>query len=190
MEPLALTGTVRIAVAIIVGIGLGVLLEKSDLIWRKTTLNALRLKDGRLLNTFLFSMVIGVMLFQLAHHNGLVNSHFRPAAFWPSLLGGIICAIGLIICAKVPISAIASFATGRIHALWVIIGMILAYSAVNAVAKVLSETLYSWSKPILYHEQAGDYFSFNNPALWVSIVTLILVLFIQFTIGRNNNNSS
>jgi Sulphur transport len=188
MEPLALTGNLRIAIAIIAGIGFGVLLEKSDLIWRKTTLNALRLKDGRLLTTFLFSIFVGVMLFQLLLQQGLVNIQVRPAAFWPSLIGGIICGIGLIICAKVPISAIASFATGRIHALWVIIGMILAYSAVNAVSGFLSDTLYTWSKPIPYHEQAGDYFSFANPALWLSIISLVLVLFIQFTIGRGDND--
>ena len=188
MEPLALTGDLRIGVAIIAGIGLGVLLEKSDLIWRKATLNALRLKDGRLLTTFLFSIFIGVMLFQLAHGYGLVNIQVRPAAFWPSLIGGIICGLGLLMCAKVPISALASFAAGRIHALWVIIGMLLAYSAVSVVSGFLSDTLYKWSKPIPYHEQAGDYFSFENPALWVSIISLALVLFIQFTIGRRSND--
>jgi hypothetical protein len=188
MEPLALTGNMRIAIAIISGIGLGVLLEKSDLIWRKATLNALRLKDGRLLTTFLFSIFIGVILFQFAHRYGLVNIQVRPAAFWPSLIGGIICGLGLLMCAKVPISALASFAAGRIHALWVIIGMLLAYSTVNVVSGFLSDTLYKWSKPIPYHEQAGDYFSFENPALWISIISLIMVLFVQFTIGRKSGD--
>ena len=189
MEPLALTGTLRIAIAIIVGIGLGVLLEKADLIWRKTTLNALKLKNGRLLNTFLFSIIVGVLLFPLAQHSGLVNIHIRPAAFWPSLIGGLLCGIGLVICAKVPLTAIASLAAGRIHAIWVIIGMILAYLAVNAVSKWLSETLYSWSKPIAYHPQIGDYFSFANPALWVAAAAMVLVLFIQFTIGSGGEES-
>lgn len=189
MEPLALSGNLRIAIAIITGIGLGVLLEKSDLIWRKATLNALRLKDGRLLTTFLFSICIGTMLFQLAHHNGLVNIQVRPTSFWPSLMGGIICGIGLAICAKVPITALASFAAGRIHALWVIIGMLLAYSVVSAVAGFLSDTLYKWSKPIPYHQQASDYLSLDNPALWLSVVALILILFIQFTIGRGKDES-
>ncbi len=187
MEPLALTGNLRIAIAIIAGIGLGVLLEKSDLIWRKATLNALRLKDGRLLSTFLFSIVIGTLLFQLLNQQGLVNVQVRPAAFWPSLIGGIICGIGLLLCAKVPISAIASFAAGRIHALWVIIGMLLAYPVVSAVSGLLSDTLYKWSKPIPYHQQAGDYFSLENPALWIAIISLVLILFIQFTIGRSDN---
>lgn len=187
MEPLALTGTLRIAIAIIAGIGLGVLLEKSDLIWRKATLNALRLKDGRLLSTFLFSIVVGSILFQFLHQQGLVNLHVRPAAFWPSLIGGTICGIGLLLCAKVPISAVASFAAGRIHALWVIIGMLLAYSVLNTVSGFLSDTLYSWSKPIPYHEQVGDYFSFENPAIWLAIISLVLILFIQFTIGKSDN---
>jgi Sulphur transport len=188
MEPLALTGNMRIAIAIIAGIGFGVLLEKSDLIWRKATLNTLRLKDGRLLTTFLFSIFVGTMLFQSAHRNGLVNIQVRPAAFWPSLIGGIICGIGLLICAKVPISAIASFAAGRIHALWVIIGMLLAYSVVSAVSGFLSDTLYTWSKPIPYHEQAGDYFSLGNSALWIAVVSLVLVLFVQFTIGSGKSD--
>ena len=59
---------------------------------------------------------------------------------------------------------------------------------VSAVSGFLSDTLYTWSKPIPYHEQAGEYFSLENPALWIAVVSVVLVLFVQFTIGSGKSD--
>jgi MFS family permease len=187
MEPLALTGNYRLAVAIIVGIVFGILLIKSDLAWRKTCLDALKLKDSRLIKTFLFSIFIGTALFYFARDVEMIRAHIRPAYFWSSLIGGILCGLGLTLCGKVPVSAISSLAAGRFYTIWVIIGMLLAYPAVSFVSGFLSDTLYNWSDPIPYNENISSYFSVENPALWISGAALVLLLFVQFTLGGDTD---
>lgn len=185
MEPLALTGNIRLVSAIFVGIAFGFLLIKSDLAWRSTCLNAIRLKDSRILKTFLFSIAVGVTLFFFAEQGGLVHVKVRPAYFWASLIGGIICGGGISLCCRVPITAIASLAAGRIYVIWVIIGMLLAFPCVNFMSGFLSKTIYNWTEPIKTEASISSFFSLNNAALWVAAVAMLLVLFLHFTLGSD-----
>jgi hypothetical protein len=187
MEPLALTGNYRLVAAIFVGIAFGFLLIKSDLAWRSTCLNAIRLKDSRVLKTFLFSIAIGVTLFFFMEKSGLVRVHVRPAYFWASLMGGIICGTGISLCCRVPVTAIASLAAGRLYVIWVILGMLLAYPCVNFMSVFLSKTIYNWSEPIKTEASVGSFFNLTNASLWVAGISLLLVLFLHFTLGGDSD---
>ncbi len=180
---LTLTGNYRLAVAILMGMAFGFLLVKSDLIWRKTCLNMLLLRDGRLLKALLFSMAVGCTLFFIAQRFELVNLRVRPGYFWASLIGGIICGFGVALCCRVPITAIAALASGRVYVLWSIIGMLLAVPFVQIISGWLSNSIYNWSEPISVHESVSSYFAINNPALWIAGISLLLVLFIHFALG-------
>jgi MFS family permease len=183
MEPLALTGNYRLAASILIGIAFGFLLVKSDMSWRKTCENMLLLKDGRLLKTLLFSMAVGCTLFFFANSHELVNIKVRPGYFWASLVGGIICGVGVALCCRVPVSAIASFASGRFYALWSIIGMLLAIPFVQVISGWLSNSIYDWSEPIETHKQVSSYFEVGNAALWISGIALLMVVVLHFMLG-------
>ncbi|QSH40152.1 YeeE/YedE thiosulfate transporter family protein [Lentisphaerota bacterium ZTH] len=183
MEPLALSGNYRLAASILVGMAFGFLLVKSDLAWRKTTLNMLLLKDGRLIKTLLFSLAVGATLFFFAYNVDLVHLKIRPGYFWASLIGGIITGLGLAFCCRVPITAIASLASGRVYALWTIIGMLLAVPFVKVISGWLSNSIYNWSEPLNAHEPITEYLNVSNPALWISAISLVVLVFVHFTLG-------
>lgn len=176
-----LEGNYRLAVAIFIGIFCGFLLVKSDLAWRKTCLNMFLLKDGRLLKTLLFSLGFGVALVYFLQHLEVISLQVRPGYFWASLIGGSICGIGLAFCFRVPITAIAAIATGRIYALWSIVGMFLAVSFVGFISGTLSSSIYSWSKPLDAPQQTDTFLDAGNPALWIMILTLAALIFLHFT---------
>lgn len=184
MEPLCLTGNYKLAVAILIGMFFGFLLVKSDLAWRKNCLNMLLLKDGSLLKTLLLSITIGVTLFFFAEKVGLVNLKVRPSYFWASLIGGIICGLGIAFCCRVPLTAIVSLASGRIYVLWTIAGMLLAIPFVKLISGWLSNSIYNWSEPLKTQQQITSYFDISNTALWISGIALLLGIFVHFTLGK------
>lgn len=175
-----LEGNYRLAAAIFIGIFCGFLLVKSDLAWRKTCLNMFLLKDGRLLKTLLFSLGFGVALVYFMQHWELISTHVRPGYFWASLVGGAVSGIGLALCCRVPITAIAALGAGRLYALWSIIGMILAISFVDVISGVLSSAIRSWSRPIDAPQQADTFLDAANPALWIVLLSLISLIFLHF----------
>lgn len=184
---LALTGNYRLAASIIMGMACGFLLVKSDLTWRKTCLNMLLLRDGRLLKSLLFSMAVGCTLFFIAQRFELVNLRVRPGYFWASLTGGIVCGLGVALCCRVPITAIAALASGRVYVLWSIVGMLLAVPFVRIFSGWLSNSIYNWAEPINTREPVSSYFSISNPALWATALSLLLVLFIHFALGGDED---
>jgi hypothetical protein len=175
-----LTGNYRLAVAIFIGIFCGFLLVKSDLAWRKTCLNMFLLRDGRLLKTLLFSLGSGVALIYFLQSMEVIEVHVRPGYFWASLTGGVLSGIGLAFCCRVPITAIAALGAGRLYALWSIAGMLLAVSFVSVVSSRLSSSIYTWSKPLDPPQKADSFLDVGNPALWVVVISLLLLVFLHF----------
>jgi hypothetical protein len=175
-----LEGNYRLAAAIFIGIFCGFLLVKSDLAWRKTCLNMFLLKDGRLLKTLLFSLGFGVTLVYFMRYYEVITLHVRPGFFWASLIGGAVSGIGLALCCRVPITAIAALGAGRLYVLWCLAGMLLAVSFVDLVSGPLSSSIYTWSKPLAEPQQTDQFLDAGNPALWVLILSSVALIFIHF----------
>lgn len=183
MHPLALDGNYRIAAGVVLGILFGFLLVKSGLAWRKTLMDTFSLKDSSFLKTFLVSIALGTALFYFAQKLGLVNTNFRPVYFWGAVSGGVLAGTGAALCGLFPSSAVASAASGRTYAIWVITGMLLAMPATGMLSNFLSNTIYSWSAPFNFCDRLDGYFSGAMTVLWVSAISIILTLFLQFTVG-------
>ncbi|MDD5697772.1 MAG: YeeE/YedE thiosulfate transporter family protein [Victivallaceae bacterium] len=175
-----LTGNYRLAAAILIGMFCGFLLVKSDLAWRKTCLNMFLLRDGRLLKTLLFSLGSGVTAVYFLQQAGILALQVRPGYFWASLTGGIISGIGLAFCCRVPMTAIAALGAGRLYALWSLIGMLLGVYFVGIISARLSSSIYSWSKPLGDPQHTGSFLDTGNPALWVVVISLVLLVFLHF----------
>lgn len=189
MEPLALTGSYRMVVAILLGIFFGFLLIKSDLAFRKNCMDAILLKNGRVLKTLLISIAAGVVIFFFAERSGLVQVQVRASYFWASLIGGIIAGLGFALCARVSVTAIAGLAAGRVYVVWVLLGMLLAIPCVQFMSNVLSKSIYSWSSPIDTHAPVGSFFDVANPSFWVAGVALMMTLFLHFTLGGDDDGA-
>ncbi len=184
MEPLNLTGNYRLAVAVVMGIALGFALIKADLCWRKPVREALQLRNGRVIKSVFTMFALGVILFFWGSKLGAMVLHVRPIYLWSSLIGGMLAGAGLVMTSLTPTTAIASLASGRLHALWVLIGMALAIPAVKYISATLSLTLYSWDLSLSGPGAGGGaFFDRTNPALYIVTIMIFLVLLVHFTIG-------
>ncbi len=183
MEPLGLTGNYKLAAAIIMGMVTGFVIMKSDLPWRDSVLTMLRLRNGRLIKTILLALALGLVGFYFGQHYGLVRTHVPPTFFWPALIGGILCGLGLVAAALTPAGALVSIAAGKFYAIWVLIGMMIALPAVKVVSGVLERTLYTWSEPLSMPEAVPELFSAGNPVLYAAGTLLALLLLVHFTVG-------
>jgi hypothetical protein len=58
--------------------------------------------------------------------------------------------------------------------------MLLAVSFVSAVSGRLSSSIYTWSKPLDPPQQADSFLDVSNPALWVVVLSLLMLVFLHF----------
>jgi MFS family permease len=179
MHPLALDGNWRVVAGVLLGIVFGFLLVKSRDAWRKTLIDQLFLKNTYFIKMFLVSVSVGSVLFFFFEKWGLVNPQFRPVYFWGAAIGGLLTAIGLALCGQVPVSTVASLASGRLYAIWVLAGMLLAVPVVRVVSDNLSDTLSKWSAPV-DGETLQAVFSSDQTCFWVAGISIMIALFLEF----------
>ena len=179
MHPLALDGNWRIVAGILLGIVFGFLLVKSRVAWRKTLIDQLFLKNTYFIKTFLVSVAVGSILFFFCAKWGLVQPHFRVVNFWGAAIGGLLTAIGLALCGQIPASAVASLASGRLYAIWVLAGMLLAIPVVHVVSDGLADTLNKWPTPFK-GETLVDAFGSPQVCFWIAGISIIAALFLEF----------
>jgi len=179
MHPLALDGNWRLVAGVLLGIVFGFLLVKSRVAWRKTLIDQLFLKNTYFIKMFLVSVSVGSILFFFCEKWGLVHTQFRPVYFWGAAIGGLLTAIGLALCGQVPVSTVASLASGRLYAIWVLAGMLLAVPIIHVVSDGLSDTLSKWSAPV-----KGDtlqaVFSSDQTCFWIAGISIMIALFLEF----------
>ncbi len=192
MEPLALTGNYRLAAAIVFGMMLGIIFIRSEIAWRKTFIDQFSMRNSQLFKTLFFSIGIGIMLFYLLKVTGLVRFHIAPTYFWGAVLGGMICAAGAVFCGQMPSTAVSAIGAGRIYALWVFVGMMMALPFVQLISSGLLESMKKWPRPMNYAESLDKFFTGGNIFIWFAIGSIIMSLFFGFISpekgGRNKKD--
>ena len=179
IEPLALNGAWRLVAGILLGAAFGFLIVKSEIVWRRTFIDQLFLRDSRFIRTFLVSVTVGCLLFWVCRRYGMVPDHFRPVFVWAAAVGGLITALGLALCGQVPATVVAAIASGRVYAIWAFLGMLLALPVVRFVGGWLERTVYRWPEPFNCPKQLDGLFS-GNAFFWIAGLALVLCLFFQF----------
>ncbi len=186
--PLDLSGNYKLAMALLAGLVLGFALVKSDLVWRKNVMDALRLRDGRILKSVFLMLGLGTLLYDLACRAGMLESPLVHSSYlWSSLFGGILSGIGLVLAAATPMTAIASLAAGRFQMIWVLIGMALAIPAVNSLSGPLSEALRNHDPSLEPASFSPEFFTFGNPALYIIGTMIALILLVHYTAGDSSD---
>ncbi|MDD2403829.1 MAG: YeeE/YedE thiosulfate transporter family protein [Victivallaceae bacterium] len=189
ITPLALSGNYRLAIAMLMGIAFGFLLIKAEFPIGKTVRANLALKAGGISKCFLLSIAVGTILFAVLSTRGMVNLHIRPSYFWPSLLGGLLTGLGTALCGRVPITAVAALAAGRIHMIWTLAGMALGLFVVGTASKWLSGTIFTWGSKLPAPQSSSSLFSFAHPVAWILIFTGLAILLLHFTLPGGNGGS-
>ncbi len=185
---MALDGNYRIAAGVLLGIAFGFLMVKSGIAWRKTMMDQLFLKNITFMKTFLVSIAVGSLLFHFASRAGLVNYQFRPIFFWGAFIGGLLTALGLALCGQIPASTVAAMGSGRLYAVWALLGMLLAVPVVHVVSGFLSRTVYRWPAPFQCPETLQGFFN-DSIVYWVPGIAIFIVLFLEFARSDTEDNS-
>ena len=180
VEPLALQGNYRLAGALLFGMLVGLVLAKLRLNDRAAVRDMLTLRDFTLLKTFLLALGAGVVVFVLFRKAGLVQQQSVPGTFWGSLSGGVLAGIGLGIAGLTPLTALAALGSGRLYALWVLAGMLLAVPVAQWVKAHLGELITRFGAPMASSlEPTGGLWAWNSPPLWIFAICLVLALILH-----------
>ena len=181
LEPLTLEVNVKLAVAIIFGMFLGVLLVKCDFADRVKVKENLTFSSMKMAKTLLLVLSLGMLAFALLRNWHVLQAHCPEALFWGVLIGGVCTGLGLGIGGLVPITAVAALASGRLYAIWVLLGMALAIPAAKLVRDNCAGILEKFSTPVAASMEPGNgIFAPDSPVLWLSSITLLLCLIMHF----------
>ncbi len=177
IEPLALSGNTRIGAAVIYGIFLGVLLVKCGFADRVQVKENLTFKSMQMAEILLLATGLGMIVFTLLKSYHMIQPHYPAPGFWSVLAGGIVMGIGLGMNGLVPVTAVAALASGRLYALWSLLGMALALPVAAFIKNNFPEVLEKFNAPLNNVLQVeGSFWSLENPALWVAGIALILFI--------------
>ena len=186
LEPLALQGNVKLAAASLFGIMLGLVLVKCDFADRKLVKENLTFNNMKMVKTLLLALGLGMMGFALLRTTHAVQSNVPPTVFWGVLAGGVCTGIGLGIGGLIPVTAVAALASGRLYAIWVLLGMLLAIPAAKLLKMIFSGAGERFSSPVSASlEPTGGLFALNSPVLWVSAAALMLCVIMMLFGSRD-----
>lgn len=193
MHPLVLTGITKIIATFAVGFLFGFVLLRSRLALRDTFINQLSFKDNTFAITFLFSIAVGIPLFYFASHYNIIKLDNPGYHFWGIIYGAIVTGIGLGICGHIPITAIASFGSGRIYSLFVLIGMLTAIPAIRQVQPIINDYVLHRTEPFNVNALAQTSIFYNGETTmlyFLPLFCLILALFLRLIQPKQTNSKN
>ena len=192
MHPLQISGNVKLLAALFIGILFGFILVKSALSNRKTFMDQFTFKDNSFAIIFFISITVGVPLCYFLTKYGIINLHPSNYRFWPIVVGAILTGIGLVLCGHIPVTAIASFGTGKLYSLIVLLGMLAAFPVINIIDPILSDYVFGKPDPVDLNALAQNSLFYQGKTAmlyFIPVTCLVLALFLRL-IQRGSGGKS
>ena len=181
LEPLTLEVNVKLAVAIIYGIILGFILVKCNFANREEVQKNLTFASTDMAKIILTMLGVGLIAFATLREQHVLQAHCPEAAFWGVLFGGICTGVGLGIGGLVPLTAVAALASGKLYAVWTLLGMAAAIPAAKILKEKFSGVVDKLDAPVSASLEPGNgLWSVDSPVLWLGGITLLIVLVMHF----------
>lgn len=190
MHPLEISGNVKLFSSLLIGILFGFILVKSALSNRKTFMDQFTFKDNSFAIIFFISIAVGVPLCYFLTKYGIIKLYPANYRFWPIVAGAIFTGIGLVLCGHIPITAIASFGTGKLYSLIVLLGMLTAFPVIKLINPILSDYVFGKPDPVdvnLLSQNSLFYQGKTTMLYLIPIACLVLALFLRL-IQRGSGN--
>ena len=192
MHPLQISGNAKLFAALFIGILFGFILVKSALSDRKTFMDQFTFKDNSFAIIFFISVTVGVPACYFLTKYGIINLHPSNYRFWPIVVGAILTGIGLVLCGHIPLTAIASFGTGKIYSLIVLLGMLAAFPVIKLIDPILSDYVFGKPDPVDLNVLAQNSLFYQGKTTMLYLIPaicLVLALFLRL-IQRGSGSKS
>ena len=188
MHPLYITGIPRLIVALLLGFLLGFILLRSKLALRKTLVDQFSFKDNTFAITVLVSMVVGIPFFYFLAKYNLIKLDSNSYQFWAIVIGAVITGLGVSFCGHIPITAIASFGSGRLYSLWIFLGMLAAFPLLRLIRPIVNDYVFGRKAPMDVNAlaQSNIFYDGKTTMLYaIPTICLILALFLRLIQPRS-----
>ena len=193
MHPLILTGFSRIIAALVLGLAFGFALHHSKLASRKTLVDQFSFKDNTFAITFMVSVAVGIPIFYFTSKYNIIRLDPGNYHFWGVIIGAILTGLGVAFCGHIPITAIASFGSGKLYSLWILLGMLAAFPLVKLAQPIVNDYILNKPQPVNINALAQNslFYSGKTVMLYtIPIICLILALFLRLIQPKGNSTAS
>lgn len=112
-------------IALPMGMVFGLLLHRGGVADSNVIMNQFRLRDWTVLKVMLTAIVVGGAGVLFLHQNGHAEWHIKPATMLGVAIGAGLFGIGMVVYGYCPGTGIAATATGSVHGLVGLVGMLL-----------------------------------------------------------------
>ena len=115
-----------------------------------------------------------------------------PAAlrgqFWQTLLGGVLCGLGAALSGRTFFTALSAPGRGEFHAVWFLAGAAAMFHLSERYGlfpvKVLAK--HDFPTGSLCRRTGSNFFSPDNPALWILAAAIVLYLLLPLLVRKKN----
>lgn len=121
---LPITGTPSLWLAVVFGLVFGFLLHRGGVTSYDVIVNQFRLRDFTVLKIMFTAIVVGGIGVAVLNGMGHANLHVKPANMLGVSLGAAIFGVGMVVLGYCPGTGLAAVATGSVHALVGVVGML------------------------------------------------------------------
>ena len=130
-----IAGSAALIASIVFGVIFGVLLHRGGVANYNVIVNQFRFRDFTVLKIMMTAIIVGGLGVLALNSAGLANYHIKAANMLGVVLGAAIFGVGMVVYGYCPGTAIAAAASGSLHALFGLVGLLVG------------GTLYAFSFP-------------------------------------------
>jgi hypothetical protein len=162
--------TIELILGLVTGIFFGVFLQQGQVLRFEKQVGAMLFQDMTILKFMLSAILVGMIGIQLLVGLGWVTMDVKTTILAANIVGGLLFGIGWAWAGFCPGTSVGAVGEGRVHALWVILGMLAGAAIYAEVFPLLSNNLLAW----------GDFGKITLPQIlgispWFVIGALALV---------------
>jgi uncharacterized membrane protein YedE/YeeE len=131
-------GEAALVLAVIFGFAFGWLLHRGKVTSYNVIVNQFRFRDFTVLKVMMTAIIVGGVGVLILKDVGLAKLHIRDANMLGTIVGAAIFGVGMVLYGYCPGTGVAAVATGSVHALVGVLGML--------IGAVLYAFSFSWVK--------------------------------------------
>jgi len=133
----------ELLLGLLTGFLFGFLLQKGQVLRFERQVGFLLLKDMTIIKFMLSAVIVGMIGLHILANFELITFKLKSTVIAANLLGGLIFGIGWAIAGYCPGTAIGALGEGRVHAFWVILGMLTGAGLYAEIYPYLKDTIAS-----------------------------------------------